>query len=103
MTDEQHAPFERDGANDDTRHDLPNAAILYLDVGRRDGVRVSEIARIVREVGELRRAEVGRIRMRDKHTFVEVPEDKLELVVERLRGHSFGDKSLSPERAKGDR
>ncbi|HMI94395.1 MAG TPA: DbpA RNA binding domain-containing protein, partial [Polyangiales bacterium] len=77
--------------------------ILFLDVGRRDGARVSEIARIVREVGELRRAEVGRIRMRDRHTFVEIPEEKLEHVVERLRGHAFGDKTLSPERAKGDR
>jgi ATP-dependent RNA helicase DeaD len=88
---------------DELPRDDANAAlngILFLDVGRRDGARVSEIARIVREVGELRRAEVGRIRMRDRHTFVEIPEDKLEHVVERLRGHAFGDKTLSPERAK---
>jgi ATP-dependent RNA helicase DeaD len=96
-------PFDDVGHDDAPRETVDNAAVLYLDVGRRDGVRVSEIARVVREAGELRRAEVGRIRMRDKHTFVEVPEDKLELLVERLKGHSFGDKSLSPERAKGDR
>jgi ATP-dependent RNA helicase DeaD len=76
-------------------------ALLYLDVGRRDGARVSEIARLVREVGELRRSEVGRIRMRDRHTFVEVPDEKLDALLERLNGHAFGDKTLSPERAKG--
>jgi ATP-dependent RNA helicase DeaD len=105
-----HEPRDLGGRDDDGQRDAPRtdesaapSGILFLDVGRRDGARVSEIARIVREVGELRRAEVGRIRMRDRHTFVEIPDDKLEHVVERLRGHAFGDKTLSPERAKGDR
>jgi ATP-dependent RNA helicase DeaD len=78
-------------------------AILYLDVGRKDGARVSEIARLMREVGELRRAEVGKIRIRDRHTFVEVPDDKFDQVVARLKGHAIYDKTLSPERAKTGR
>jgi ATP-dependent RNA helicase DeaD len=105
-----HESRDHGGPDDEGLRDAPRndesatpSGILFLDVGRRDGARVSEIARIVREVGELRRAEVGRIRMRDRHTFVEIPDDKLEHVVERLRGHAFGDKTLSPERAKGDR
>lgn len=76
------------------------AAILFLDLGRKDGVRVGEIARLLREVGELSRSEVGRIRVRDRHTFVDVPEDRIDALVERLQGEEVNDKVLSPERAK---
>ncbi|MFI5305990.1 MAG: DEAD/DEAH box helicase [Polyangiales bacterium] len=76
------------------------SALLYLDVGRKDGVRLGEIARLMREAGELRRAEVGRIRVRDRYTFVEVPEDKLDALVEKLRGSKLSEKALSPERAR---
>jgi ATP-dependent RNA helicase DeaD len=102
----EREPAEREPGEDDGQPADPALGpigILFLDIGRRDGARVSEIARMVRELGELRRAEVGRIRMRDRHTFVEIPDDKLETVVERLRGHAYGDKTLSPERAKGVR
>jgi hypothetical protein len=78
-------------------------AVLYLDIGRKDGARVSEIARLLREVGELRRSEVGRIRIRDRHTFVEVPDGKLEQLLAKLKGHAVYDKALSPERAKAGR
>jgi ATP-dependent RNA helicase DeaD len=77
-----------------------NVGMLFLDLGRRDGVRIGELARLVREVGELERDQVGRIRVRDRHTFVEVPLDKLDHVVERLNGHVFRDKPLAAERAK---
>jgi ATP-dependent RNA helicase DeaD len=77
-----------------------DVGMLFLDLGRRDGVRIGELARLVREVGELERDQVGRIRVRDRHTFVEVPIDKLDFVVERLNGHVFRDKPLAAERAK---
>jgi ATP-dependent RNA helicase DeaD len=77
-----------------------DVGMLFLDLGRRDGVRIGELARLVREVGELERDQVGRIRVRDRHTFVEVPLDKLDHVVERLNGHVFRDKPLAAERAK---
>ncbi len=96
---DEREPF--DESQDASEH--PPDAVLYLDVGRRDGVRLGEIARLVRETGELRRSEVGRIRVRDRYTFVEVPDDKLDGVVEKLRGQSLGEKALSPERAKVNR
>jgi ATP-dependent RNA helicase DeaD len=97
MNDAIEAFSDSDGAHEAPRE---NVGTLYLDFGRRDGARVGELARLVREVGELTRDEVGRIRVRDRHTFVEVPNDKLEQVVERLRGHVFHDKALAAERAK---
>jgi ATP-dependent RNA helicase DeaD len=89
---------ERDASEGDA---LPaNVGMLFIDLGRRDGVRIGELARLVREVGELERDQVGRIRVRDRHTFVEVPLEKLDHVVERLNGHVFRDKPLAAERAK---
>jgi ATP-dependent RNA helicase DeaD len=76
------------------------AALLLLDVGRQDGVRVGEIAHLMRDVGGLERADVGRIRVREHHTFVEVPDEKLDHALEKLRGHTVYQKALSPERAK---
>jgi hypothetical protein len=58
---------------------------------------------MVREVAQLARGEVGRIRVRDRHTFVEVPEDKVDATIEKLRGHLAYQKALAPERAKGNR
>jgi ATP-dependent RNA helicase DeaD len=93
---------EAEAAGDGGGSDQLNA-VLYLDIGRRDGARVSEIAKLMREVAELRRSEVGRIRIRDRHTFVEVPDDKMDHVLSKLKGHAMHDKTLSPERAKTGR
>jgi ATP-dependent RNA helicase DeaD len=96
--DASNTDARADGAREDA---LPiDVGMLFLDLGRRDGVRIGELARLVREVGELERDQVGRIRVRDRHTFVEVPLDKLDQVVERLNGHVFRDKPLAVERAK---
>lgn len=94
-----HDELGMDGDNGATAEDSL-FGVVYLDLGRRDGVRIGELARLVREVGELERDEVGRIRVRDRHTFVEVPKDKLDHVVEKLHGHVFNDKPLAAERAK---
>ena len=103
VTDGPRDDVDGDGTDDDSPREDLSMATLFLDVGRRDGVRVSEIARLMRDVGALRRSEVGRIRMRDRHTFVEVPDDKLDELLEKLRGHALHDKALSPERAKAGR
>lgn len=99
------APVARAAQSDqDNRAFAPGdgqpAALLLLDVGRQDGVRVGEIAHLMRDVGGLERADVGRIRVREHHTFVEVPNEKLDHALEKLRGHTVYQKALSPERAK---
>jgi ATP-dependent RNA helicase DeaD len=99
-TEPREADRPESDAAGPTLDDKTPAALLLLDVGRQDGVRVGEIARLVREVGGLERSEVGRIRVREHHTFVEVPDDKLDQTLDKLRGHSAYEKALSPERAK---
>ncbi len=93
--------------SEDSAHDESNAArlsgILYLNVGKRDGVRVGEIARLVRESCQLEREQVGRIRVRDRYTFVDVPEERLDAIIEKLKGQQLNDRELAPERAKAAR
>jgi ATP-dependent RNA helicase DeaD len=74
--------------------------LLYLNLGKRDGVRVGEVARLLRESCELSRAEIGRIRVRDRYTFVDVPEERLETIIQVLSGQTLHEKALAPERAK---
>ncbi|MBK8173569.1 MAG: DEAD/DEAH box helicase [Sandaracinaceae bacterium] len=78
----------------------PNAVSLYLNVGRRDGVRVGDLSRFLRDTSGLPAEEIGRIRMRDKHTFVAVPKEKVDAVLESLRGKSYNDRALDAAVAK---
>jgi len=74
--------------------------LLYLNLGKRDGVRVGEVARLLRDSCELSRSEIGRIRVRDRYTFVDVPEERLDTIISTLSGQVVHDKALAPERAK---
>jgi ATP-dependent RNA helicase DeaD len=76
------------------------AGLLYLNLGKRDGVRVGEVARLLRDNCELGRGEIGRIRVRDRYTFVDVPEERLDTIIAALNGQVVHDKALAPERAK---
>ena len=74
--------------------------LLYLNLGKRDGIRVGEVAKLLRESCELTRGEIGRIRVRDRYTFVDVPEERLDTIISTLSGQVVHDKALAPERAK---
>jgi ATP-dependent RNA helicase DeaD len=94
LEDERLAPPDDDAGDGD-------AVYVYLNVGRRDGVRPGEILRLMTEHTDLDKSEVGRIRIRDRHTFVGVPLDRADDVVTQLQGKSALDKELVAERARG--
>ncbi|MEQ9700978.1 MAG: DbpA RNA binding domain-containing protein, partial [Sandaracinaceae bacterium] len=74
--------------------------LLYVNLGRRDGVRPGEIIRLLAENCALDKAEVGRIRIRDRHTFVGVPRDKADEIVDQLAGTESHEKELVVEKAR---
>jgi ATP-dependent RNA helicase DeaD len=104
----EHAREEsrREGRRDERRRDEDDDeedeghVRLFVNVGRRDGVRVGDLNRLFQDEGGLDRESVGRIRLRDKHSFVSVPEEKADAVVETLSGKSFAERELKVERAK---
>ena len=71
-----------------------------MSVGRKDGVRVGDLNRLFQDTGGLSRDEVGRIRLRDKHSFVSIPATKVEEVVDALHGIDFHDRELKVEPAR---
>ncbi|MBI5162092.1 MAG: DbpA RNA binding domain-containing protein [Micrococcales bacterium] len=76
---------------------------LYVNVGRRDGVRAAELARIVRERTGLADGDIGKVRVRQRHTFVGIRTDRLEHAMSTLAGTPWGDRTISVEPAKAGR
>ena len=77
-------------------------ATLYVNVGRRDELKASELGRFLRDRTGLKRKEIGRIRVRDKHALVDVPEDRAQDVIESMAGAVLKDRELELELAKTD-
>jgi len=94
-------PAERDAAAPSEEDE--GMATLYLGVGRRDNVRPGDVTRLLREQAGLEREEIGRIRIRDKHTFVGVPTDKIAAVAAALHGQNFFERALLAEPARAPR
>lgn len=97
------APESRDDTSDESAdgdREERDQVRLYIDTGRAAGTRVRDLNQLFQEVGGLERGEVGRIRLRDKHSFVFVPTDKADAVIEKLHGHDFNGETLTVERAR---
>ena len=77
-------------------------ATLYVNVGRRDELKASELGRLLRDRTGLKRKEIGRIRVRDEHALVDVPEDRAQDVIESMAGAVLKDRELELELAKRD-
>ncbi len=103
----QH-PDEHSAANGGPREPKPAAeqeaptATLCVNVGRRDQLKASELGRILRDRTGLKRKEIGRIRVRDKHSLVDVPEDRAQDIIESMAGAVLGERTLELELAKDD-
>jgi len=98
---EERSRDDDDDDDGDSRHDLDgDEAKVYVSVGRKDGVRVGDLNRLFQDSGGLNRDEVGRIRLRDKHSFVSIPATKVEEVIDALHGIDFADRELKVEPAR---
>ena len=90
---------ERDDRDDDEDDDEAEKR-LFVNVGRKDDVRVGDLNDLFQDEGGLDRDEVGRIRVRDKHSFVSVPAEKADELCEKLSGLEFHDRELRVEIAR---
>ena len=75
-------------------------AVVFVDVGRRDGARPADFQRVLRDRGGISRRETGRIRVRDKHALVSVRREVLVRAIEALTGAELGGKSARAEQAR---
>ncbi|MDH4282353.1 MAG: DEAD/DEAH box helicase [Myxococcales bacterium] len=101
----QHFDIERSGESTEPRPprvEQPATATLYVNVGRRDEIKASELGRLLRDRTGLKRKDIGRIRVRDEHSLVDVPEERAQDVIESMAGAVVRDRKLEIELADGD-
>jgi ATP-dependent RNA helicase DeaD len=92
-------PQPRDAESPSERDD-PDFVQIFINVGRRDGARPADFQRVLTEAAGLAPADTGRIRIRDRNTFVSVRKDSLDRVVAALVGQVIAGRSVLAEPAK---
>jgi ATP-dependent RNA helicase DeaD len=80
--------------------DDPAFANVFLNVGRRDGLRADDVQRLLLEKAKLDPADVGHVRLRDRMTFVGIRREHAETAMKALVGTLVGERKLNAELAK---
>ena len=75
-------------------------AEIFVSVGRRDGAKASDLQRVLTEVAHISRSDTGRIRVRDRNSFVSVKRELLDRAVLALNGAAIAGKTAQAEPAK---
>jgi len=83
-------------AEDDEEEELE----LFVNVGRKDGVRPGDFVAVLAEAPGVKRDDIGRIRIRDKHTFIAVRAEVIDDAIQAIQGHAFGDRVATAARAR---
>jgi ATP-dependent RNA helicase DeaD len=71
-----------------------------LNVGRRDGARAQDLQQVLTDVAGIARHDTGRIRVRDRVTFVSVRDADLSKAIAALGGRTIGGRTVVAEPAK---
>src|SRR5205085_257742 len=82
------------------REDDPAFQNIFLNVGRRDGLRADDVQRLIVDLGGVSTNDVGHIRLRDRMTFVGVRKELAERVIKALIGQTVGTRTLNAEPAR---
>jgi superfamily II DNA/RNA helicase len=75
-------------------------AEIFVNLGRRDGVTASDFQRVLTDLAQISRAETGRIRVRDRSSFVSVKRELLDKALAALNGANFSGKVAQAEPAR---
>ena len=97
----QALPGER-GVTERTERDdtPPGFAQLFVNVGKREGVRAHDLQKLLADSG-IGNDDAGRIRVRDRMTFIAVRKEILDRAVAALTGQVFGGRTVVAELARG--
>ncbi|HMJ51002.1 MAG TPA: DEAD/DEAH box helicase [Polyangiaceae bacterium] len=75
-------------------------AEIFVNIGRQDGVSAPDLQRVLTETAAISRADTGRIRVRDRSSFVSVKREFLTQALAALNGASFSGKACQAEPAR---
>ncbi len=85
-----------------TETKAPPTATLYVNVGKSDDLKASELGRLLQERTGLKRREIGRIRVRNTHSLVDVPEARAKEIIDSMAGAVLRERELSVELAENE-
>jgi ATP-dependent RNA helicase DeaD len=73
---------------------------LYVDAGRKDGLRITTLVKQLVETTGIPRAAIGKVRMLTRSTFISVPEEHVKEVLSALKNIEIDGRKLKAEPAK---
>jgi ATP-dependent RNA helicase DeaD len=79
---------------------LEDMTLLYFNVGRRDGLEPTDLADLLNSSCGLGADDIGRVRVKERHTFVGVPTERVDFVISSLQGQTIKNRQLQVERAR---
>jgi ATP-dependent RNA helicase DeaD len=80
--------------------DDPAFTNVFLNVGRRDGLRTEDVQRLLVEKAGLAQNDIGHIRLRERITFVGIRREHCERAIQSLIGVPVGERTLNAEPAR---
>jgi ATP-dependent RNA helicase DeaD len=80
--------------------ELENIVTLYFNVGKRDGLEAKDLADLLTSACELGSEDIGRVRVKERHTFVGVPTERADAIIAVLEGQLVRSRALHVERAR---
>jgi len=94
-----------DEASDDEKStrdvdDVGEKGEIYLNAGRKDGLRISSLMKVVMQRTGLPRTALGKVRMLTRSTFVSVPPESFEMVLKALASVEVDGLTLKAEPAQ---
>jgi len=92
---------ERDATTDEAPLS-PDFVQMFVNVGKREGVRASDLQKLLTDKG-ITPEETGRIRIRDRMSFVPVKKTAFDRAVAALAGHVIGGRTIVAELAKEEK
>jgi ATP-dependent RNA helicase DeaD len=94
------APSTTGSAGPTEAEDEPGFVQIFLNVGRRDGVKTSDLLGLLETKAAITKTQAGRVRIRDRVSFVGVRPEDLERAIGAFAGASFGGRTVVAEKAK---
>ena len=89
-----------DRPEEDKTPDDPSFTNVFLNVGRRDGLRVEDVQRLLVEKAGLAEGDIGHVRLRDRITFVGIRKEHSERAIQAIVGVVVGDRTVNAEVAR---
>jgi ATP-dependent RNA helicase DeaD len=90
---------EGEGQGAERTEDAPGFVQMFVNVGKRESVRAADLQKLLAERG-VAAEDVGRIRVRDRMTFIGVKKEAFERAVAALNGQVLGGRTVVAELAR---